>query len=136
MEQPDRRTVLLGAGAMGAAAVALPLLSACGGESTPSNGATADAPVTVSTDSVPLHGGVIADSVVVTQPVAGDFKAFSAICPHQSCTVDKVADDVISCPCHGSTFSAADGARLGGPAPRGLTPLTATVSGSEVTVSD
>jgi nitrite reductase/ring-hydroxylating ferredoxin subunit len=29
-------------------------------------------------------------SVVVTQPGPGDFKAFSAVCPHQGCLVDSV----------------------------------------------
>ncbi len=136
MEQPDRRTVLLGAGALGAAVAAVPLLSACGGGSGGTANGTSAAPVTVSTDSVPLHGGVISDKVVVTQPADGEFRAFSAVCPHQGCTVDAVVNDVISCPCHGSTFSATDGARLGGPATRGLTEFTATVSGSEVTVAD
>ena len=42
-----------------------------------------------------------------------------------------VADDVITCPCHGSTFSAADGAHISGPATRGLTALDATVDGHQ-----
>ncbi len=90
--------------------------------------------VTVATADVPVNGGVIKDKVVVTQPDEGTFKAFSAICPHQGCTVDTVADDVIACPCHSSMFSAIDGSHISGPATRGLTVLDATVEGSNVVV--
>lgn len=65
------------------------------------------------------------------------FRAVCAVCPHERCEVDFVGDpadlhaDVIAetgpvggpvylCPCHNSAFAAADGRRLGGPAPRGL----------------
>ena len=68
--------------------------------------------------------------VVVTQPDEGTFKAFSAICPHQGCSVGSVADDVITCPCHGSTFSIADGSVQGGPARGPLTAVPVTVSGT------
>jgi nitrite reductase/ring-hydroxylating ferredoxin subunit len=132
----DRRTVLRGAGAVGAAVAGLPLLAACGsGSGSGGDSGTPSAPVTIATSAVAVHGGVIQDKVVVTQPTDGTFKAFSAICPHQACTVATVADDVITCPCHNSTFSAADGSHISGPAPRGLTPLTATVSGSDVVVT-
>jgi Rieske Fe-S protein len=29
----------------------------------------------------------------------------SAVCTHQGCLVDSVANGTISCPCHGSAFS-------------------------------
>ena len=45
----------------------------------------------------------------MTQPTAGTFKAFSAICTHQGCMVGEVADGTIICPCHGSQFTIADG---------------------------
>jgi Rieske Fe-S protein len=128
----DRRALLRGAGAVGASAAALPLLSACGGGS--GNGAT-PATVSVPASSVPVGGGLIQSKVVVTQPAEGTFKAFSAVCPHQGCSVDSVRDDVISCPCHGSTFSASDGARLSGPAPSGLEVLIASVDGADVVVT-
>lgn len=133
MTEVDRRTVLRGAGAAGVAAAAVPLLSACGAGS--GAGSAGPTSVTIPTSSVALHSGVIQDKVVVTQPSDGTFKAFSAICPHQGCTVATVADDVITCPCHSSTFSAADGAHISGPATSGLAPLTATVSGGNVVVT-
>ncbi|QLE70991.1 Rieske (2Fe-2S) protein [Streptomyces rectiverticillatus] len=54
--------------------------------------------------------------VVVTQPVKGEFKAFSAVCTHQGCVVKDVSGGAINCPCHGSKFRIADGSVQGGPA--------------------
>ena len=48
-------------------------------------------------------------------------QALNVVCPHAGCFVDyNPAANGYSCPCHNSTFKASDGARLGGPAPRGL----------------
>jgi len=59
---------------------------------------------------------------VVTQPNAGNFKAFSAICTHLGCLVTKVFDGAIYCPCHGSKFSIVDGSVMVGPATQPLPP--------------
>lgn len=72
---------------------------------------------------------------VVTQPSSGTFAAYSNVCPHQGCAVSQIKGTEITCPCHESTFSLADGARISGPTPRGLTAAKATVSGETVTVS-
>ena len=69
------------------------------------------------------------DKVVVTQPAPGTFKAFSAICTHRGCTVNKVADGTIDCPCHGSKYAIADGSVVNGPAQRSLAGREVTVSG-------
>ena len=60
---------------------------------------------------IPIGGGKVFDQqrVVVTQPVAGQYKAFDAVCPHGGCLVSAVSDGVIKCQCHGSLFSASDG---------------------------
>jgi Rieske Fe-S protein len=44
------------------------------------------------TSEVPEGGGTVfrEQKVVVTQPEAGDFKAFTAVCTHQGCLVDRV----------------------------------------------
>ena len=55
---------------------------------------------------------------MVTQPAAGEFRAFSATCTHQGCAVGDVTDGTINCPCHGSKFAVADGAVVDGPARR------------------
>ena len=73
-------------------------------------------------DAVPVGGGTIvaAHGVVVTQPSAGVFAAFSATCTHLGCTVRAVAGGTINCFCHGSRFRITDGSVAGGPAPRPL----------------
>ncbi|MFG2575552.1 Rieske (2Fe-2S) protein [Streptomyces sp. NPDC048481] len=114
-----RRTVLLAAG--GAAAA---LTAACG-KYGDGGSSSSDKPTHASgggelakTADIPVGGGkIFADEkVVVTQPTKDDFKAFSAICTHQGCTVSSVADGVIHCPCHGSEFRVADGSVARGPA--------------------
>jgi Rieske Fe-S protein len=72
----------------------------------------------ISTAEVPEGGGTIlaARGVVVTQPSAGVFVAFSATCPHRGCTVRAVAAGTINCFCHGSRFRITDGSVAGGPA--------------------
>ena len=78
---------------------------------------------------VPVGGGVVlADrDVVVTQPVSGTFKAFSATCTHQGCAVSEVANGTINCPCHGSRFTVADGSVAAGPATKPLPEKTVAV---------
>jgi Rieske Fe-S protein len=65
---------------------------------------------------VPVGGGAVfsGESVVVTQPSAGEFKCFSSVCTHAGCTV--AAGPTLDCPCHGSRFSITDGSVLQGPA--------------------
>lgn len=90
--------------------------------------ATADIPVG--------SGTVFADQgVVVTQPTAGEFKAFGVVCPHQGCQVNEVTDGAISCPCHGSTFALTDGAPTGGPAKSPLETRQVTVTGGRVVLA-
>ena len=89
------------------------------------------------TADIPEGGGKIfkEQGVVVTQPTAGTYKAFSAKCTHQGCAVSSVTDGVIVCPCHNSRFSVADGSVKKGPATRGLPEEKITVSGDSITLS-
>jgi Rieske Fe-S protein len=81
-----------------------------------------------------VGGGVViaAQKVVVTQPTAGEFKAFSATCTHMSCTVGSVSNGTINCPCHGSKFAVADGSVKQGPAGRPLPEVSVKVDGDTV----
>jgi nitrite reductase/ring-hydroxylating ferredoxin subunit len=90
-----------------------------------------------STTDIPVGGGavIVKDNIVVTQPVAGEFKAFSAVCPHVGCLLDKVANETIDCPCHGSTFRISDGSVVTGPATRPLTPVPITVTDGMITIT-
>jgi Rieske Fe-S protein len=71
---------------------------------------------------VPAGGGIVVgkEAVVLTRTASGDVHAFSAVCTHQGCTVDRVAAGTIDCPCHGSRFDANTGAVRAGPASRPL----------------
>jgi Rieske Fe-S protein len=87
---------------------------------------------------VPVGGGVINASAlfVVTQPTAGQFKAFSATCTHQGCTVTKVVDGMIDCPCHQSQFDISTGAPTSSSQARSPLPAkSATVSGDSVYIA-
>ena len=140
-------------GALGAAAA----LAACGGSD---GGATASSSAAASSESagspsssaaassdaapqgevlgpvdqVVVGSGVVYDGpkVVVTQPVQGDVRGFTAVCPHQGCLVSEVTNNEILCPCHGSLFSAEDGAVLTGPATSGLAPVDVSVVDDQV----
>ncbi|WP_431946483.1 Rieske (2Fe-2S) protein [Actinacidiphila sp. bgisy167] len=88
----------------------------------------------VKTADVPVGGGtVITDrKVVVTQPQAGEFKAFSAVCTHQGCLVNNVSDGTINCPCHGSKFRITDASVAAGPAERPLPAESITEKDGEI----
>ncbi|MFE0632405.1 Rieske (2Fe-2S) protein [Streptomyces sp. NPDC058864] len=90
--------------------------------------------VLVKTADVPVGGGtVITDKkIVVTQPQAGEFKAFSAVCTHQGCIVNTVSDGTINCPCHGSKFRITDAAVVAGPARKPLPSEAITEKGGEI----
>lgn len=138
----ERRTVVLAVGAAGAAAA----LTACGGsdgsggaesvEQQPGSGGAGGA-VLAKTADIPEGGGVVfaAQKVVVTQPSAGEFKAFSATCTHQGCAVKDVVENVITCPCHNSTFDAATGSPTAGPATQPLPAREISVAGDSITLA-
>jgi Rieske Fe-S protein len=143
-----RRAVVAGTGALAVCAA----LAACSGSGNQGAAPASDASTTpaaprepaqgappagerlAGTSDIPVGGGAVFASkkVVVTQPAAGTFKAFSAICTHQGCTVNKVASGTIDCPCHGSKFAIADGSVVDGPAKRPLSPRQIAVSGDAV----
>ena len=112
-----------------------------GGTSSPAAGAAAagaaaaGAPAVLArTTDIPVGGGkVLTDKkIVITQPQAGSFHAFTAICTHQGCIVDAVSGGTINCPCHGSKYSAASGSVVNGPATLPLAAVSITVQGTSI----
>jgi nitrite reductase/ring-hydroxylating ferredoxin subunit len=157
----SRRALLAGACVAGAAALAgcttydannggiagpppssaAPTSQAAAGTGAATGGATgsgaasaAPANLLATTAQVPVGGGKIIDgpNIVITQPVAGTFKGFSAVCTHQGCIVDAIANGTIDCPCHGSEFSIKDGSVVRGPAPSPLPTVAITVQGTSI----
>lgn len=141
----SRRTVIMNAG-LAAAAVAG--LSSCTNYGTapvaePSAAATtggatggAGQELTATAADIPIGSGKIFPDAqaVITQPKDGEFKAFSAVCTHQGCTVATVTD-TINCDCHGSKYSITDGSVVNPPAPNPLPAKTIKVDGDTLTVT-
>ncbi|MEU5806447.1 MULTISPECIES: Rieske (2Fe-2S) protein [unclassified Streptomyces] len=160
MGNTTRRRTVLAAGAAGLAGAALSGCGADGGSEAsgaqdapapagsqagapaPAGSAAAPAPAgggkaLARTADIPVGGGKVFkdQKVVVTQPTAGQFKAFSATCTHAGCSVASVTDGNIVCPCHQSLFKVSDGSPAGGPATRPLAPAKITVAGDSITLA-
>ncbi|TMR10700.1 Rieske (2Fe-2S) protein [Nonomuraea zeae] len=141
--------MVLGAGSAGLAAV----LTACASYGSPTTEASAEPPedeassdapkkktekkaakALADTADIPKGGGKVFESqkIVVTQPTDGDFKAFTAVCTHQGCTVASVSNGTINCPCHGSKFKIEDGSVADGPASEPLAEKKITVDGDKI----
>jgi Rieske Fe-S protein len=88
------------------------------------------------TADIPVGGGVIFadDRVVVTQPAAGEFRCFSAVCTHSGCIVAGVGASIV-CTCHQSSFDLSTGEVLGGPAPAPLPAVDFTIEKNQVVLT-
>ena len=73
-------------------------------------------------------------TVLVTQPTAGNFKAFSATCTHAGCIVQGVEGTEIYCGCHGARFDYDSGMVLAGPAKTALGKIPVEIRGEEIWV--
>jgi cytochrome b6-f complex iron-sulfur subunit len=148
----------------GAAGAGLAVIAACSSgsdDSTPASAAATDpttgspspstAPSTASSSAGGKPSGLTAlDDITVGEAVSVDLPGgkpglvtrtspttavcFSAICTHEGCTV-KPDGKKLACPCHGSTFAAATGKVLGGPAPKPLNKVAVQVVDGQVVVS-
>ena len=123
-------------------------LAACSGSMSPREAqSTAQTSVsvpetTLSAGDVPVGGATIVDagdeggSVVVAQPTAGEFVAFSAACTHQGAKVKLVGDTSLRCPLHGSQFDATTGAVTNPPAERPLDEVAIRAEGDQLVIGE
>ncbi|MFI0422590.1 Rieske (2Fe-2S) protein [Spongiactinospora sp. 9N601] len=154
---PTRRVLVVGAGGAGLVAV----LAACSSYGDPGGAAGTDsatasgppAPATsqgsgddsgeggeggfARTSDIPEGGGAIfkEQRIVVTQPTAGEYKAFSVTCTHKGCAVEDVSGGTINCACHGSKFKIADGSVAAGPATKPLPEKQIKVEGDAISLA-
>lgn len=149
VSSPSRRTVVAAVGAAGLAVA----LTACGSDDDASGSSTeqgAPAGGGASTEAgggggaalaktadIPEGGGKVFsdEKVVVSQPTAGDYKAFSTICTHQQCPMTDLQGDTITCACHKSQFSVLDGSVKKGPATQPLAAKQISVAGDSITLA-
>jgi nitrite reductase/ring-hydroxylating ferredoxin subunit len=91
----------------------------------------------VAAADVPVGGGVVLTEAdyVITQPTAGDFRAFSKFCTHKQCPLASVGGGTINCMCHGGRYSMLDGSVQAGPPPKPLPPAEVTVTGGWVVIT-
>jgi Rieske Fe-S protein len=120
----SRRTVLRGAAAAPVAGLGL---AACAG---PGQGgpvaATPTAPVDLGAEGEVSKGGAKLyrdHNVVVSRDGSGALKAYSTICTHAGCPINKLQGTTLICPCHGSQFDAATGKVVQSPATEPLAEL-------------
>lgn len=141
----ERRTVIQ---LLGISALAIAGASACSsstasggagtsGGSAAASGSAGGGGLKIPLTDIPVGGGVIraAEKIVATQATAGQYKAFSAVCQHQGCTVGSIEGQTIVCPCHGSAYSIVDGSVVNGPTTKPLIAKSSSVQGSDLVVS-
>lgn len=132
---PSRRTLLRSLAAVGGVALFPGVLAGCasggGGTGTP-------AVNTVAVSDVPVGRARVVDvageRLVVAQPSAGEFVAFSSRCTHQGAQVEAGNGLTLTCPNHGSQFDATDGKVLRGPAESALPSVPLRVEGDRLVV--
>jgi Rieske Fe-S protein len=78
-------------------------------------------------DPVP-EGITLSGPVIVSRKDTG-IRVFSSACTHLGCRIDRIKNDRLVCPCHGSEYSP-EGVNLKGPAGRPLKELSFHPDGS------
>ncbi|OIK23310.1 Rieske (2Fe-2S) protein [Streptomyces malaysiense] len=120
----SRRTVLRGAAVAPVAGLGL---AACSGPGGGSSAATPTAPVDLGAESDVAKGGAKLykdHNMVVSRDKSGTLKAYSTICTHAGCPINKLQGTTLICPCHGSEFDAVTGKVVQSPATEPLAELS------------
>ncbi|MES4893265.1 Rieske (2Fe-2S) protein [Streptomyces sp. NPDC096012] len=127
----SRRTVLRGAAVVPVAGLGL---AAC---AAPGNGgsATPTAPVDLGAEKEVPNGGARLykdHNVVVSRAEDGTLRAYSTICTHAGCPINKLQGTTLVCPCHGSQFDAMTGKVVQAPATEPLTTLSVKAANGRI----
>ena len=142
------RREAIGLGAVGAAAVAVGLTgcapakssdSASNSSSNSGSGSAAAGGTKVAALADVPVGSIISTKlsgkpVVVTHASADAVACFSAVCPHEGCTVAGKGNQIV-CPCHQAVFDPATGAAISGPTKKALTGVAVKVNGTDIVTS-
>lgn len=127
-----RRTVLRGAAVAPVAGLGL---AACSGPGGTTSDATPTAPVELGAESEVAQGSAQLyqdHNVVVSRDAGGTLKAYSTICTHAGCAINKLEGTTLICPCHGSEFDAMTGKVVQAPATEPLPELPVKASGGKL----
>ncbi|MFG2313256.1 Rieske (2Fe-2S) protein [Streptomyces sp. NPDC048566] len=128
----SRRTVLRGAALTPVAGLGL---AACSGGNGGGASAAPTAPVVLGAESEVARGGaeLYRDrNVVVSRADDDALTAFSSICTHAGCAIDRLDGTTLVCPCHGSEFDARTGKVLRAPATEPLEALPVRVKDGRI----
>jgi Rieske Fe-S protein len=130
-KSPDSPTVGSASGSTTAGTPSSANTSTSGG--TPSSSSADNADALAKVADIPVGQSISAQDasgqpILISRPTDSTVVAFSAICPHQGCTVAKT----FHCPCHGSVFDPKTGDHLAGPAPTGLKAMSVKISGADI----
>ncbi|MGW1623456.1 Rieske (2Fe-2S) protein [Streptomyces sp. NPDC002172] len=129
----SRRSVLRGAAVTSVAGLGAAACKAPGGAATAE--ATPTAPVDLGAESEVAAGGARLyreHNVVVSRSAAGVLKAYSTVCTHAGCPINKLQGTTLVCPCHGSEFDAVTGKVVRSPATEPLNELPVRASNGRI----
>ncbi|MEU6066437.1 MULTISPECIES: QcrA and Rieske domain-containing protein [Streptomyces] len=129
----SRRTVLRGAAATPLAGLGLAACSGAGGGVT--TDARPTAPVELGAEGEVAKGSAKLyrdHNVVVSRDGDGTLKAYSTICTHAGCAINKLQGTTLICPCHGSEFDAVTGKVVQAPATEPLDELPVKATNGKI----
>ncbi|WP_030347996.1 Rieske (2Fe-2S) protein [Streptomyces sp. NRRL S-1022] len=129
----SRRTVLRGAAVAPVAGLGLAACSAPGGNGAAA--ATPTAPVDLGAETEVAKGGAKLyrdHNVVVSRDEDGALRAYSTICTHAGCPINKLQGTTLICPCHGSQFDAVTGKVVQAPATVPLNELSVKATNGRI----
>lgn len=84
---------------------------------------------------VPVGSAVIVGEYIIAQPTAGEYKAYTTVCPHQGRQISEISGTEAICHAHKSHFDLATGEPVAGPARAPLEEVPLQSDGDSLRVS-